>query len=73
LTNEILAKKNSDITPEQLNEFKEVFQHFDKDKNGALSRIEFKACLQALGDEPTEHELDEILRKLDAEGKGKEF
>jgi len=70
LTNEILTKKNSDITPQQLDEFKEVFQHFDKDNSGALNRLELKSCLQSLGDEASDPELDTIMRKLDPEGTG---
>jgi len=69
INNELAMKKNADVTPEQLAEFKEAFQHFDKDRNGSLNRLEFKACLQALGDEPTESELDAIIKKLDPEGK----
>jgi len=70
LTNEIMAKKNADVSPEQLNEFKEVFKHFDKNHDGTLGRVEFKACLQALGDEPTESELDKIMSSVDPENKG---
>jgi actinin alpha len=73
LTNEIMAKKNADVTPEQLKEFKEVFNHFDRDGNGMLAKIEFKACLQTLGDEPSDSELDNIMRGLDPEGKGVSF
>ncbi len=67
LTNEIMIKKNSDVTAEQLQEFKDgtvhlrlkkshhflVFKHFDKDGNGTLQRKELKACLQSLGEEPS--------------------
>jgi hypothetical protein len=67
LTNEIISKKNADVSPEQLNEFKEVFKHFDRNNDQTLGRVEFKACLQALGDEPTESELDAILNTVDPE------
>jgi len=70
LTNEIVLKKNADVSPEQLNEFKEVFQHFDRDGNGTLSRIELKAVMQTLGDEPTESDMDQIFAKLDPEKTG---
>jgi len=70
LTNDLMAKKNADVSPEQLNEFKEVFKHFDKNRDGTLGRVEFKACLQALGDEPTEPELDKIMSSVDPQKKG---
>jgi hypothetical protein len=53
LTNEIMMKKNADVTAEQLAEFKDVFHYFDRDGNGTLQRKELKACLQSLGEEPT--------------------
>jgi len=73
LTNEIITKKNADVSPEQVNEFKEVFKHFDKNGDASLSRVELKACLQALGDEPTDSEMDNIMRDLDPETKGVGF
>eukprot|EP01116_Phalansterium_solitarium_P010861 TRINITY_DN2629_c0_g1_i2.p1 TRINITY_DN2629_c0_g1~~TRINITY_DN2629_c0_g1_i2.p1 ORF type:complete len:1163 (+),score=512.14 TRINITY_DN2629_c0_g1_i2:1346-4834(+) len=61
ISNEILSKKNADVSPEQLAEFKEVFHYFDKSGNGMLNRIEFKACLQSLGYEFTEAEVDQFM------------
>jgi len=37
------------ISPEQLQEFKESFNHFDSKKEGKLSRLDFKSCLSGLG------------------------
>lgn len=54
LEKEILLRQNSDVTPQQLQEFRDSFNHFDKTKNGTLSRHEFAACLQTLGEELTE-------------------
>jgi len=68
-----MSKKNADITPEQLNELKEVFKHFDKNRDGTLGRLELKACLQALGDEPSETELNDIMAAVDQDGKGVVF
>jgi len=73
LNNEILSKKNADVSPEQLNEFNEVFKHFDKNKDGTLARLEIKACLQALGDEPSESELDGIMNTWDPQHTGVSF
>jgi Ca2+-binding EF-hand superfamily protein len=37
------------ISPEQLQEFKETFNHFDTAKAGQLSKLDFKSCLSGLG------------------------
>lgn len=44
-----LAAETRNISPEQLQEFKETFNHFDSQKNGHLSKLDFKACLSGLG------------------------
>jgi len=61
---EILLKQMGDVTPEQLQEFRDVFNHFDKDKTNTLTRHEFSACLQSFGEELT----DAIWAKIDASG-----
>jgi actinin alpha len=66
---EIIQKAGKGITPEQFAEFKEVFEHFDRDKSGFLSRLEFKSCLQSLGEDPTDAELDRLVGTLGADGK----
>jgi hypothetical protein len=71
LTQELLVQQKADITPEQLAEFKDVFHHFDKDGNGSLEKHELKACLQSLGDEPKDAEMDEIMARLDTQKTGK--
>ena len=47
--NQIQAGESEDISPEQIEEFKETFKHFDADGSGALSKLEFKSCLSGLG------------------------
>jgi len=50
LESEIAAASESrNITPQQLQEFKESFNHFDSQKAGKLSRLDFKSCLSGLG------------------------
>lgn len=52
----ISAAEHAGVSQEQLDEFTEVFQHFDKAKKGQLNRIQFVACLQSLGDDVDEKE-----------------
>jgi len=50
LESEIAAASESrNVTPQQLQEFKESFNHFDSQKAGKLSRLDFKSCLSGLG------------------------
>jgi len=71
VSSELMKQKSVDVTTEQMQEFKDVFQHFDKDGNGTLERHELKACLQSLGDEAKDNEMDEIMARLDPNKTGK--
>jgi len=58
---EILTRKMGDVSAEQLKEFRETFNFFDKDKNNLLTKLEFKSCLQSLGVELSEEQVDKEL------------
>jgi len=66
---EIIQKTGSRVTAEQLAEFREVFDHFDKDRRGSLNRLEFKSCLQSLGEDLADAELDKIIAAIGTDGK----
>jgi len=44
-----ITKKVDEASPEQMKEFEDTFKHFDKNNDNLLDRLEFKACLSALG------------------------
>jgi len=67
---DILAKSGSKVSAEQIAEFKEVFQYFDKNKNGKLSKLEFKGVLQSIGEDPTDGEIDTLHASLDKDHDG---
>ena len=46
---QIVIRDAKGITPEQLQEYRSSFNHFDKDSSGFLDRNEFRACLLSLG------------------------
>ncbi len=50
-----------ELTEAQKEEFKEVFSLFDKDGSGDISTKELGVVMKALGQDPTEEELDEII------------
>lgn len=60
---QILEKSGSGVTEEQLAEFKETFDTFDKDKSNTLEKHEFKACLQALGHDLSDAAIDSLMQQ----------
>ena len=78
--------KMSELKPEQLQEFKVTFSHFDIDKDNLLSPVEFRAGCRGLGIDLTvrtyffyimiiqhyqkDEELDSIIEDLDTSGDG---
>ncbi len=53
------------LSDDDLSEIREIFGHFDKDKNGVMDASEFSKLLDALGAEMTKDEVSEGLRALD--------
>lgn len=47
--NQILTRDSKGITQDQLNEFRQSFNHFDKTRTGRLTPDELKSCLISLG------------------------
>jgi len=66
---EIIQKSGSRVTAEQLAEFKEVFGAFDKDRAGSLNRLQFKSCLQSLGEDLSDADLDKTIAAIGTGGK----
>ena len=49
LENQSVARKTTNLTPIQLEEFESVFRHFDRDGSNTLQELEFSAALASLG------------------------
>ena len=60
------------LTEEQIAEFKKAFSPFDKDGQGkgALTSKELGVVMRSLGHDPTEAELQDLIGRFDADGKG---
>ncbi|KAI4739537.1 putative calmodulin [Aureobasidium sp. EXF-12298] len=58
------------LTPEQIQELKEVFNVFDKDGNDNITVDELGEVMRSLGQEPSQTELEDILNEIDKDGSG---
>lgn len=64
------AGKNaaSNLTTEEVNEFKDAFTLFDKDNDGVITIKELATVLKSLGHNPTDQELGEMFASVDTDG-----
>eukprot|EP00762_Andalucia_godoyi_P002767 ANDGO_04418.mRNA.1 Calmodulin len=69
-TEEEKSSIQSTLTPEELAEFKEIFDLVDKDGGGSISKDELKELMETLGLRPTEDELDAMMAEVDENGSG---
>jgi len=68
---QLVASKASTLTPEQVKDFKDVFVHFDKDRDGQLTKLDFKACCASLGEDIPDETLNEVFNGYDQNKDGK--
>jgi len=70
----ISALKEADpidgLTDAQLDEFRDAFASFDRDKGGSIDATELKALMASMGQVPTDEEVAEMVRIADPDGSG---
>ena len=59
------------ITDEQRKELQDVFDQFDKDKDGKISSNELENAMQSMGQNPTVEEVQEMMKEVDLNQDGK--
>ena len=59
-----------DLDQIQTAEFREAFEEFDKDGSGAISSKELLHVMRAMGQNPTEDELNNMVMEVDLDGNG---
>ncbi|KAH3859227.1 calmodulin-A-like isoform X2 [Dreissena polymorpha] len=58
------------LTEEQIAELKEAFSLFDKDGDGDISTKELGTVMRSLGQNPSDQELEDMIREVDTDGNG---
>lgn len=58
------------LTREQIEEFKEAFELFDKNGDGRVTASELGIVMHSLGHAPTDQELVDMVNEIDEDGNG---
>jgi calmodulin len=61
----------SHLSEEQVSQYKDVFSLFDKDSDGTVPSKELGTIMRSLGSNPTQSELQDLIRELDVTNSGK--
>ena len=59
------------ITDEQRKDLQDIFDQFDKDKDGKISWKELANAMESMGQNPTDEEINEMMREVDLNQDGK--
>ena len=60
------------LTKIQMDDYREVFTFFDRDKDDAISSDEVGVVIRSCGRNPTEEELAEIVKNIDEKQRGRD-
>ncbi|XP_072994298.1 calmodulin-1 [Typha latifolia] len=58
------------LNKDQVSEFQQAFLLFDKDGDGCITVEELGTVIRSLGQNPSEEELHDMMREVDADGNG---
>ncbi|MCB9745492.1 MAG: EF-hand domain-containing protein [Alphaproteobacteria bacterium] len=59
-----------ELSEEELQELRETFDHYDRDKSGAIDVVELSSLIEALGMDISDEELEVAMMSLDADESG---
>ncbi|XP_048732599.1 calmodulin-A-like [Ostrea edulis] len=63
-------KEQIKLSDEQVAEFREAFNLFDKDGDGSITTTELGTVMRSLGQNPTESELQDMINEVDYDESG---
>eukprot|EP01005_Ploeotia_sp_CARIB1_P001515 NODE_439_length_836_cov_416.892807_g430_i0.p1 GENE.NODE_439_length_836_cov_416.892807_g430_i0~~NODE_439_length_836_cov_416.892807_g430_i0.p1 ORF type:complete len:204 (-),score=45.66 NODE_439_length_836_cov_416.892807_g430_i0:166-777(-) len=71
MTNEQKLKKlRQELAPHQIQEFRTIFNEFDKDSDGRVTLKELHAAYKTLGQDPSEEDLKRMIAGVDEDNSG---
>jgi actinin alpha len=68
---QIIAKKLGNVSEQQLKEFTDAFNHFDAQKTGFLTKLQFKSACAAVGEDIPDEKLEATFKSYDNDNDGK--
>lgn len=57
-----------DLTPEQIEEYRDAFNLFDTDHSGSISATELSTVMKSLGLKPNETDVLDLMNEIDQDG-----
>lgn len=67
---EAVAVVTKGLTPEEVEDLRDSFGNFDKNKDGSIDEAELAVVLRSLGYSPTKEQLQKLMKKVDLDGSG---
>mmetsp|Transcript_25575 Transcript_25575/g.42680 ORF Transcript_25575/g.42680 Transcript_25575/m.42680 type:complete len:151 (+) Transcript_25575:52-504(+) len=58
------------LTPEEISEFREIFNLVDKDGGGSITKVELADLMDTLGIDASPDEIDAMISEIDQDGNG---
>ena len=65
-----MANAKAELSQEQVEELRQAFDMFDRDKGGSISTRELGYTMRAMGMNPTEAEILDLLCEFDSDNNG---
>jgi calmodulin len=60
-----------EIPDHRIKEYRDAFEVFDKDRDGAITAKELAAVMKSLNQDPSEQEVNEMIAEVDYDGNGR--
>lgn len=58
-------KAMKELTEEEIEDYKEAFNNFDKNRDGTIDQGELGVVMRSLGFSPTKQQIEDMMAKVD--------